>query len=238
MLLSLLPFRASLLNVSESSGGFPGGLAAKTPRSHCRGAGFNSWSWNSIPRATTKIYKTQPSQLGFPGGSDGKESTWNVDTWVQSLGWKDPLEKGMVTHSSILVWRIPCTEEPGRVIAHRVANSWTHWVTNTFKFQCSQINMIKWNLFFFKKLLCFFFLSQIFIPILLQDFCLRCFLPCLPSQPNFPTASKTWYCYWYFPSDFTCFSNIPLVHPLLSIPLPLLLFSPALLFLKATSGSH
>ena len=32
---------------------------------------------------------------------------------VQSLGWEDPLQKGMVTHSSILVWRIPWTEEPG-----------------------------------------------------------------------------------------------------------------------------
>ena len=34
-------------------------------------------------------------------------------TWVQSLGWKDPLEKGMATHSNILAWRIPWTEEPG-----------------------------------------------------------------------------------------------------------------------------
>ena len=34
-------------------------------------------------------------------------------TWVQSLGWEDPLEKGMATHSSILAWRIPWTEEPG-----------------------------------------------------------------------------------------------------------------------------
>ena len=34
---------------------------------------------------------------------------------VQSLGWEDPLQKGMVTHSSILVWRIPWTEEPGRL---------------------------------------------------------------------------------------------------------------------------
>ena len=33
--------------------------------------------------------------------------------WVQSLGWKDPLEEGMATHSSILAWRIPWTEEPG-----------------------------------------------------------------------------------------------------------------------------
>ena len=36
-------------------------------------------------------------------------------TWVQSLGWEDPLEKEMATHSSILAWRIPWTEEPGRL---------------------------------------------------------------------------------------------------------------------------
>ena len=35
------------------------------------------------------------------------------ETWVQSLGWEDPLEKGMATHSSILAWEIPWTEEPG-----------------------------------------------------------------------------------------------------------------------------
>ena len=35
------------------------------------------------------------------------------DTEVQSLGWEDPLEKGTATHSSILAWRIPWTEEPG-----------------------------------------------------------------------------------------------------------------------------
>ena len=37
------------------------------------------------------------------------------ETRVQSLGWEDPLEKGMATHSSILAWRIPRTEEPGRL---------------------------------------------------------------------------------------------------------------------------
>ena len=37
------------------------------------------------------------------------------ETWVRSLGWEDPLEKGMATHSSILPWRIPWTEEPGRL---------------------------------------------------------------------------------------------------------------------------
>ena len=35
------------------------------------------------------------------------------ETWVQSLGWEDLLEEGVATHSSILAWRIPWTEEPG-----------------------------------------------------------------------------------------------------------------------------
>ena len=35
------------------------------------------------------------------------------ETCIQSLGWKDPLEKGVATHSSILAWRVPWTEEPG-----------------------------------------------------------------------------------------------------------------------------
>ena len=38
-----------------------------------------------------------------------------LETWVQSLGWEDPLEEEMATHSSILAWRIPCTEEPGEL---------------------------------------------------------------------------------------------------------------------------
>ena len=37
------------------------------------------------------------------------------ETWVWSLGWEDPLEKGMATHSSVLAWRIPWTEEPDRL---------------------------------------------------------------------------------------------------------------------------
>ena len=37
------------------------------------------------------------------------------ETWVRSLGWEDPLEKGMATQSSILAWRIPQTGEPGRL---------------------------------------------------------------------------------------------------------------------------
>ena len=58
--------------------------------------------------------RRQPVLLkGFSGGSDGKESACNVGDWVGSLGGEDPLEKEMATHSSILAWEIPCTEEPG-----------------------------------------------------------------------------------------------------------------------------
>ena len=48
---------------------------------------------------------------GFPGGSDDSLPK----TWVRSLGWEDPLEKEMATHSSILTWKIPWTEEPGKL---------------------------------------------------------------------------------------------------------------------------
>ena len=44
-----------------------------------------------------------------------KESPGTQETQVQSLGQEDPLMKGMATHSSILAWRIPWTEEPGRL---------------------------------------------------------------------------------------------------------------------------
>ena len=43
------------------------------------------------------------------------------ETWVRSLGQEDPLEKGMATHSGILAWRIPWSEEPGGLQSHRVA---------------------------------------------------------------------------------------------------------------------
>ena len=48
----------------------------------------------------------------FPDGSDGDESFCNVVDSGLILGWEDFLEKGMATHSSILVWRIPQMEKP------------------------------------------------------------------------------------------------------------------------------
>ena len=51
--------------------------------------------------------------LGFPGSTEVKRLPAMQETWVQSLGQEDPLEKEMATHSSILAWRIPWTEELG-----------------------------------------------------------------------------------------------------------------------------
>ena len=61
---------------------------------------------------------------GKKGNKDDRKSIFLVaqtvknlhamwETWIQSLGWEDPLEKGMATHSSMVSWRIPRTEEPG-----------------------------------------------------------------------------------------------------------------------------
>ena len=62
----------------------------------------------------TGQFKGDPvTKLGFPAGSTSKEPAWNAADLGSIPGWEDSLEKGMATHSSILAWRIPWTEEPG-----------------------------------------------------------------------------------------------------------------------------
>ena len=64
---------------------------------------------------------------GFPSGLVVKNLPAIRDTWVLSLGQEDPLEEGLATHSSILAWRIPWTEEPGGLQSmglQRVAHDW------------------------------------------------------------------------------------------------------------------
>ena len=58
-------------------------------------------------------FSCQDEYTGLPWRRSGKEPALPMqETWVPSLGWEDPLEKEMATHSSILVWRIARTEEP------------------------------------------------------------------------------------------------------------------------------
>ena len=56
------------------------------------------------------------------------------ETQVQSLGWDDPLEKGMATHSSILAWRIRWTEEPDKLQFMGLQRVRHHFMTFTFHF--------------------------------------------------------------------------------------------------------
>ena len=74
------------------------------------------------------IFKSPYKELGFPGGSDSKESAHNVG-WSLSQG--DPLEKEVATYSGILAWRIPWTEEPGRLQSTGLQRVRHNWETNT-----------------------------------------------------------------------------------------------------------
>ena len=68
-----------------------------------------------------------------------KNSPMMQETWVWSPGQEDPLEKGMATHSSILAWRIPWIEEPGRLQSTGSQRVGHDWVTNTFTFKSYQM---------------------------------------------------------------------------------------------------
>ena len=69
------------------------------------------------------------------------------ETWVQFLGWEDLLEKGMATHSSIFAWRIPWTEEPGRLQSMGLQRVRHDWETNTFTFSSRRSsNLFTWHI--------------------------------------------------------------------------------------------
>ena len=85
---------------------------------------------------------------GFPGTVSGKESTCQCRKSKRywSLDWDNPLEKETATHSSILAWRIPRTEEPGRLQSmgsQRVRHDWSdlaqHWMANGESIACGLV---------------------------------------------------------------------------------------------------
>ena len=73
------------------------------------------------------------------------------ETQVQSLGWKRPLEKGLASHSRVLAWRVPRTEEPGRLqsMGHRVRHGRaTNTLTSSFHFHGTEdlvLNLIRFK---------------------------------------------------------------------------------------------
>ena len=82
-----------------------------------------SHGWWSLvgyhPWGRKELDMTEELHFHFLSGGSGVKNppaTQELqEMWVRSLGWEDPLEEGMATHSNILVWEIPCTEGPGRL---------------------------------------------------------------------------------------------------------------------------
>ena len=107
----LLP--RALLGISGSSAGKESSCNAGDPSSipglgSSPGGGIGyplRYSWASL---VAQVVKNLPAMQ---------------ETWLQSLGWEDPLEKGKVTHSSILAWRIPVDRGAWRATVHGVAKS-------------------------------------------------------------------------------------------------------------------
>ena len=103
---------------STCNAGNPGSIP-RSGRSPGEGIGYPlQYSWASL---VAQMVKNLPAMC---------------ETWVRSLDWEDPLEKGMATHSSILAWKIPWTEEPGRLQSmglQRVRHNWVTFTLNLFK---------------------------------------------------------------------------------------------------------
>ena len=76
----------------------------------------NTYGWQFamlVNTDTTPVINVQVTKdKGFPGGSVVKNPAAKQETQVRSLGWEDPLEKEMATHSSLLAWEITWTKEP------------------------------------------------------------------------------------------------------------------------------
>ena len=75
------------------------------------------WAFTPPPLPDTHSLKKQAyyTEITSLVAQMVKSSPAMWETWVQSLGWEDPLEEEMATHSSILAWRIQWIEEPGRL---------------------------------------------------------------------------------------------------------------------------
>ena len=105
-----------------------------------RGRGWDDlgeWHWNmyNIIYETSHQSRFDARYWMLGAGVLGKEFACNAGDLGSIPGWEDPLEKGMGTHSSILAWRIPWTEEPGGLQPMGSQRVRHNWVTNTFNFK-------------------------------------------------------------------------------------------------------
>ena len=111
----------------------------------------SSWFYWCIFSAALLISILFIPSLIFNGGSDGKDSACNGETWVQCLGWEDPLRKGMASNASRIPWRIPLTEKPGRLLfmgSQSVRHNWATFTHNLYYFLPSSDFRFCWLFFF------------------------------------------------------------------------------------------
>ena len=106
------------------------------------------------------------------------------ETWVQSLVWEDPLEKGMATHSGRIAWRIPQTKESGRLQFIELQRVGHGWAISTFTVN----EMIMW-----------------FLSFILLTWCIMLIDLCLLNHPCIPGINATWWCCMIF---FNILSNV------------------------------
>ena len=88
-------------------------------------------SWGVDRAWGIRVFFGEPHETASLVTQTVKNPSAMQGTWVQSLGWEDPLEKGMATHSRIPAWRIPRTEEPGGSQFMGLQRVGHNWVTNT-----------------------------------------------------------------------------------------------------------
>jgi len=144
---------------------FPGYSKTPSPASLQTNSPLNSWlKWppqtvtlNLCSCGAPPWAPTAPSSFhyfsfwsflywGMVSGSDGKESAWMQETWVRSMGWEDPLEKEMATHSCILAWRIPWREKPGGYSpwGHKESDT-TEWLTLLLSQLINNVVTVSWE---------------------------------------------------------------------------------------------
>ena len=115
------------IGINQHSTGFPGSSAGK--ESACNAGDLGSIPGSGSSPGEGIGYPVQYSWASLVAQTvENPPAMW--ETWVQSLGWKDPLEEGMVTHSSILAWRIPWAEELGglqSMESQRVRHNWVSY---------------------------------------------------------------------------------------------------------------
>ena len=90
---------------------------------------FYCWGMGSIPNQGTEILQRNWDLRASLVAQIVKKPPAMQETRVQSLGWEDPLGEGMATHSSILAWKIPWTEEPGGLQStglRRAGHDWSY----------------------------------------------------------------------------------------------------------------